>query len=265
MENLVVSTNPDNLISTDGYLTTMKDYDFWAGWRNKIDTEKKAIVSVKKARKLVIGSVPKEALVAIYIKGSFSRREMKKDSDVDMVPIVTENKYEGAVFGVNSPEIEPVCVVPLSLEEFKQNKLFTKGNYTPDLRAEPDLFLKKLAEFKLIYGSPLDATKFPIREDRDIMKGEIHKIREGYIPAYQEGIIDFLPLVKEVFWVAELEQIMIGKRVEHSFSGIINSVNDKHIINTASILRKKRNRTKAEEKIFISKLNGYLTGLERLI
>ncbi|HII15325.1 MAG TPA: hypothetical protein HA362_03345 [Nanoarchaeota archaeon] len=265
LENIVNISGPDNLISINGYLTGMAEYDFWANWRNKSEIEKKAIDSVKKAMALVIGSVPQNALVAIYIKGSFARREMKEGSDVDMVPIVAENKYEGAVFGVNSPEIEPVCVVPLSLWEFRHNKLFTKGNYTPDLRAEPDLFLKKLDEFKLIYGQPLDAAQFPIREDRGIMRSEIHKIREGYIPAYREGVIDFLPLLKEVFWLAELEQALKGKRPGHSFNGIVKSVNSTHIAHAAFGLRKKRVHNKAEEKRFISQLNRYLAELENLV
>ena len=128
----------------------MEKYDFWKAWKNRTEVETKAIDSVVKARDLVTDSVPHKALVAIYIKGSFARREMKEGSDVDMAPIVTENKYGGAIFGVNSTEIDPVCVVPLSLSEFRNNKLSSKGNYTPDIRAEPDLFLLKLKEYRLI-------------------------------------------------------------------------------------------------------------------
>jgi hypothetical protein len=56
---------------------------------------------------------------------------------------------------VNIPKIKPVCVVPLSLEEFRQNKLLTKTSFYPDLRAEPDLFLKEIKNYGLIYGLPL--------------------------------------------------------------------------------------------------------------
>jgi hypothetical protein len=119
------------------------NYNFWESWKNKTEIENKAIESVEKARDLVIKSIPKKALVAIYIKGSFARREMKIGSDVDMVPIVTENKFEGPVFGVNDSSIEPVCVVPLSLWELKNNKLCSESDHSPDLRAKPDRFLKK--------------------------------------------------------------------------------------------------------------------------
>ncbi len=243
----------------------MPNHDFWKWWKNKTTTEKKAISAATKARNLVIRSVPKKALVAIYIKGSFARREMKEASDVDMVPIVTENKYEGNVFAVNCPEIAPVVVVPLSLWELNHNKLFTKGNYSPDLRAEPDLFLKKLKECRLIYGKLLNPDKFPMRESKEVLRSEINKIKNGYIPAYGRQAIDFQPLLKEVFWLVELEQKVKGKRVKHSFEGIVKSVKDKsHIVYSAFTFRKNLHKSKAEERKFILRLKRYIVELEKL-
>ncbi len=248
------------------FFINMNIYDFWKTWKNRTEVEKKAINSVVKARDLVIDSVPHETLVAIYIKGSFARREMKPGSDVDMVPIVTEDKYEGAIFGVNSPEINPVCVVPLSLSELRKNKLSSKGSYTPDLRAKPDLFLLKLGECRLIYGAPLNPEEYPIRTKDQIVHDEIKKIRNGYIKAYQEGVIDFQPLLKEVFWLVEWEQKLKGKKVEHSFKGITESIKDKnHIVYDAFEFRRNPNRGKIVEKKFVSKLKEYLDELETTI
>jgi hypothetical protein len=244
----------------------MVKYDFWETWKSRTEVEEKAIDSVVKARDLVIDSVPSNALVAIYIKGSFARREMKEGSDVDMVPIVTEDKYEEVIFGVNSSEINPVCVVPLSLSEVRNNKLATKGSYTPDLRAEPDLFLLKLGECKLIYGTPLNPADYPVRSKDQIVRDEIKKIKKGYIKAYQEGVINFQPLLKEVFWLVEWEQNLKGKKVNHSFKGITESIKDKnHIVYDAFEFRKNPNRGKTEEKKFILKLEEYLNELETTI
>lgn len=244
----------------------MEKHDFWKGWKNKTKIEEKAIVAVERARALVVSAVPKSALVAIYIKGSFARREMKEGSDVDMVPIVTENKYEGEVFGVNSIEIEPVIVVPLSYWELEHNKLYSKNDHTPDLRAKPDRFLKKLSECKLIYGIPLDTSKFLIREDKHALEEEIKRIRDGYIPAYESGKIDFSPLLKEVFWLVELEQNVKGNKVEHSFEGILKSVNDKnHIVYDAFKFRTGEYKTDSEKKAFIMKLKRYLSVLNKMI
>ncbi len=242
----------------------MINYNFWEQWTNKTELEEKAIASVQKARDLVINSVPPKALVAIYIKGSFTRREMNEGSDVDVVPIVCENKYEGNIFGVNCPEIDPVVVVPLSLEELKANKLSSEGNYTPDLRAEPDLFLWKLDQYRLIYGKALHPQDFPLRSKEQIVYDEINKIKNGYIPAYRDGTIDFQPLLKEVFWLVEWQQEAQGQNIEHSFKGITKTISDRtHIIYDALQLRENAPITKARERKFISKLERYLNLLER--
>lgn len=239
----------------------MHVYDFWENWKNKTEIEKKAINSAKKARELVINAVPKDKLVAIYIKGSFARREMKNGSDVDMVPIVAENKYQGAAFGANTREIAPVIIVPLSLWELENNKFFTKWPRKPDERAKPDRLLKKLNECKLIYGKPMNPKKYPIRDDKTALKDEIKIIKTGYIPFYKKGEIKFDPLLKEVFWLVELEQSILGKKVKHSFEGIDKSVkNPDHIIHDSFELRK--NPSVGKEKKFILKLKKYLTELD---
>ena len=237
-------------------------YNFWERWKNKTDMELDAIRSLKTGKKIILENIPKSEIIAIYIKGSFVRREMKMDSDVDMVPIVSENKYQDSVFDVNSPEINPVIVVPLSLWEFEHNKLWTKSDLKPDLRAKPDRLLKKIKECKLIYGKPLNPKKYPIRDDKTAVEDEIKLIMKGYIPFYERGRIEFNPLLKEVFWLVELEQNVLGKKVNHSFEGISNSVYDKnHIIHDANNLRK--NPSKNKEKKFILKLRKYLEKINR--
>jgi hypothetical protein len=236
--------------------------DFWEDWKNKTTIEKRAIKVVEIARKKIIKAIPIDKLFAIYIKGSFVRREMKKRSDIDIVPIVTENKYEGEIFSVNSPKISPAIVVPLSLWELKNNKLFTKGGHNPDLRAKPDRLLSKLKECKLIYGKPLNPKEFPIRSDQIALKDEIEVIKKGYIPTYQKGNIKFSPLLKEVFWLVELEQKVRGKLLNHSFEGISKSVKNKnHIIHEALKFRKGKLNGKKYELQFIQRLANHLNEL----
>ena len=242
----------------------MINYNFWNDWKSKTIIEKRAINAIRRARKYIIESLPKNNLVAIYIKGSFVRREMNNKSDIDMVPVVTENKYEGKVFGVNGREIFPVMVVPLSLQEFEKNELHSKGNYSPDLRAKPDRFLRKLSEHKLICGRHLNQSKFPIRSDKELLKEKIMVIKNGYIPAYKSKKIDFITLLKEIFWLTEAEQNARGLKFKSSFEGISNSVKNKnHIVHEAMFLRlnpPKNNKTKKE---FVLKLEKYLSDLHK--
>lgn len=238
-------------------------YDFWDAWKNKTTIERKAIRSVKIARDLIIKSIPKEELVSIYIKGSFARREMKENSDIDIVPIVTENKYEGNVFSVNSSKISPAIIVPLSLWELKNNRLFTKSNHKPDLRAKPDRLLTHIKECKLIYGKPLNPKNFPVRSNKKALKDEIKIILNGYIPAYNNRRIMFSPLLKEVFWLVELEQKSKGENPKHSFEEIASSIKEKdHIIHQAIKFRREKLKGKKAEKKFINELISHLKKLK---
>jgi predicted nucleotidyltransferase len=237
------------------------NYNFWKSWKKVTKIEKRAIKAVEKARRLIIESVPKEKLHAIYIKGSFVRREMKEGSDVDIVPIVTENKYERSVFGVNGSNIEPSVVVPLSLVELKKNKLFTKPEFKPDLRAKPDTLLRWIGECRLIYGKLLDLKGLSIRADGIALKDEIWILLNGYIPLYEKGCIKFDLLLKEVFWLVALEQGVLGKKIQHSFRGIANSVSDiGHIAHYAMNLR--NYPLKNREKDFVEKLKKHLSELK---
>lgn len=235
------------------------NYDFWKNWKDKTPIEKEAIKSVEKARDLIIKSIPEKELVAIYIKGSFARKEMKKGSDVDVVPIVTKNRYEGDIFEVNSFDVYPSIVVPLSLWELKHNKLNTKSDHQVDLRAKPDILLRKLSDCRLIYGTPLNPKEFKIRTNAQVLKDEIEVLKKGYIPYFEEGEIPFEPLLKEVFWLTEIELINSGKRFQSSFEGIKKAVENKsHIVHLAYKLRKKKTITKFDERAFVRLLMEYL-------
>jgi len=238
-------------------------YAFWTHWEKITPLEKLAIKAINLAMKLIIKSVPAKALVAVYIKGSFVRREMKAGSDVDIVPIVTENKYEKSIFAVNCPEIYPAIVAPLSLWELKNNKLWAKNN-TP--RARPDRFVRKLKNFGLIYGKPLDILSFKVRAEKEALRALIKAFRKSFIPLYEKGKIGFSELVKETFWLVESEHEALGRKVPHSFKGISEIIKDKnHIAKDAYALRLHSTKDKTVRAKFIRKLRVYLGKLDKLI
>ena len=64
--------------------------EFWRDWKRKTQQEIEAINSLKKLKKIILREIPKEKIVAIYVKGSFIRREMNEDSDVDVFIIIDD-------------------------------------------------------------------------------------------------------------------------------------------------------------------------------
>ncbi len=232
------------------------DFNFWESWENITPIESKAIEAVKHARDLIIATVPKENLIAIYIKGSFVRREMKEGSDVDMVPIVRNNEDEDAVFALNGSAIEPVAAIPLSLWEFEHNQLATPTDIQPDLRAKPDRMLAKLNECQIIYGTPLNPAEFPQRDLEQTIQDEIKVILNGYIPAWENKQIDFKTLIKEFFWLVSMQQENRGELPTHSFEQIAARESSDHLIQTA--LKYRKENFIDNESLFVDELKKYL-------
>src|SRR3989344_3464604 len=151
--------------------------EFWKNWRKITKLEETAIESIKKARRILLQSVPKDRIMAIYVKGSFVRREMTKKSDVDIVPIV-------------------------------------KGLET---------------------------------------KKAIQKLDN------EKGTFGFRELVKQVFWLTDLEEQINGNKTAVSWKELANSIRDKnHIIHDALKFRLHPTKDKIKRGIFIVKLRKHL-------
>lgn len=52
--------------------------NFWDEWKDVSELEKKAISSLLEAEKIIKNLIPKEYLIAIYVKGSMIQRQLKE-------------------------------------------------------------------------------------------------------------------------------------------------------------------------------------------
>lgn len=228
----------------------------WMFWKDVSRLEHEAIKKIRVVRKKILESLPEKELVAIYIKGSFARREMKEGSDIDIVPIITTNEYRKNIFKLNGEDAQPAIIIPLTIEELKINKLCDEKE--SETRAKPDRFLRFINEAMLIYGKAIQAKNYPIRDDAQAFLDEKEIVKTCYIPLYEKGSIPFDPLLKEVFWMTEMELLSQGISVNHSFSSIATAVlNPHHIIHDAYPLRLHK-PTPKEEKYFVKKLKQWL-------
>ena len=196
-------------------------------------------------------------LVAIYIKGSFVRREMNERSDVDMVPIVTKNIFAKPAWRLNIPELHPVVTTPLSLEEFEQNRLATKDDQPYDFRSKPDSFLRFIKDYKLVYGKAVNPKLYPIRNDNVMFEDELKIIRQ-MVPLLEKGEINFGVTLKEFFWMTEMELAVNGIQVPHTLVGIAKGTDKDHLVQEALRLRQKGQLDKTTELVFVNKLREYL-------
>ncbi len=244
----------------------MKNYEFWKDWKRKTKLEESAIKSIKIAKKLILNEIPKEQIVAIYAKGSFVRREMNSESDVDTITILKESKFlkklqilEEKYRDKYRPQLQ---FSGYSFWELKYNKKTSCGK---KLRASPSRAVQHLEYYKLFYGKNLRKEDFHQGPPKGHLRGMIYAFKEIFLPGYKEKKFSFSELAKQVFWLVENEQIWKGRNPPHHWKKLTKSIKDKnHIINEALKYRLNPTKDKIERVRFIRKLNKYLSELEKL-
>ena len=238
--------------------------DFWENWKDKTDIEKRAIEAVERARQLILKSVPLEELVAIYVKGSFVRRELNEKSDVDTVTILKTNKYRKKIEKLDkehkqdpNPRLE---LSSFSLWELQNNEHF----YTDSkLRAKPDRFVARIECYRPIYGNPLDTTGFKVRSPSEALANLKQAFGKSFIPSYRQGKFSFQELIKQVFWLVELNEQVKGKKIKDSWRRLASSIKDKdHIIHESYRLRLHPTKDPAIREDYVRRLTGYLGELK---
>ncbi len=239
--------------------------EFWKDWKRKTKLEINAIKSLKVAKNIILRNIPKKKIITIYAGGSFIRREMNKRSDVDTYTIVNDSrllkkfeKLEEKYHGICKPKIS---LRAFSIWELRNNKRYLSSNKP---KASPSRFIKKIKEYKLIYGKPLNPEDYAFRSDKEDLEKQISAFNRLFIPLYEEGKMAFSDLSKQVFWLAELEEKVKGKHPPYSWKKLAKSIKDKnHIIHEALIFRKKIIKDKKKRARFIIKLKRYLNNLEK--
>ncbi len=238
---------------------------FWVNWKHKTDAEKRAIVGLENARKILLRNIPKSKLIAVYLKGSFVRREMNEKSDVDIVPIVSSNRYLQVIKRLQEKhrmEYAPADFTPISLWELKHNQ-----KHDPkEMKSSPDVFVKNIQSAQLIYGRPLDTTNYKVRDDTKQLGGLLNAFHKKIIPKYEDKEFGFSQIIKCVFYIVDLEQKIKGNHKPYSFKGLARSVKDnKHIVHDALKLRLHPTKNKIVRAKFMKKLKEYILEMEKLV
>lgn len=233
--------------------------EFWKNWKNKTKIEIAAINSVKDALNFLIINFPKEKIVSVYVKGSFVTREMRENSDVDIIPIVKDNKTLKklrALRDKNKEMLKPSEFLPLSLTELKNKK--------SEPHSRRNVFLRDLEDYKLFYGKKLKNSDFPNKKFNELFLDELRILKNKSVPLHKKGKFGFQQLIKQVFWISYSEQKMLGKNAPRTWKELDNFIEDKnHIIHRAFYFRKNPTKNKQKREKFVRDLENYLDNLEK--
>jgi len=243
----------------------MLKHEFWEDWKRKTKLEEAAIRSYKAGKKIILEKIPEDEVISIYVRGSFARRELDKQSDIDFVVILNTSNYLKRLKKLNEayksefyPEIEIKGYSWWELKTGRRSK--NSVSATP-----PYITTKHLPKFKLIYGKDLSKTKFFSMTDIEDLKGLLNTFRNIFLFQYKEKKMEFRDLVKQTFWLAELEQKVKGENPPHGWKKLEKSIKyEKHIVHDALKYRLKPVKDKKERSEYVNKLKRYLEKLDKL-
>lgn len=227
-----------------------------------MNLKEKARISIEKAKEIILSSIPNEEIVSVYIKGSYVQDELTPESDVDLVVILKTEKYLPIVYGLTR-KLGGTFTPPFQAVAYTMNELQTgemainrEGSITP-----VSSFVKHLDKLPLIYGKRPEGKLFTRTHAKDL-SAHASAFRSTFLPEYQKGKFNFSHLVKQVFWLVEREQWVLGRNPEYSWSRLAELINeDDHIIHQALRLRRQSDVSEMEKKVFLQKLNSYLDSL----
>jgi hypothetical protein len=246
-----------------------KQFEFWKDWKNITAQEKEAVKSLRTGERIILENIPREEILAIYVKGSFIRREMNEKSDMDTVTILKHSsmlprlrrlgeKYKK----VFDPEIQ---FSGYSLWELKNGKRSTAKGIKKN-RAGTSRILKHFDHYQLIYGTPIDVSGFPRRSHEHDLRSMVNVFHSLFIPMYDRKELGFDDIVKQTLWVVENEMRFLGKPTPHSWKALDSSIEEKnHIIHLAYGYRLKSPKDKRLRVQYVKRLETYLNKLEKVL
>ncbi len=240
-----------------------KNY-FWRNWRRVSQIERRAIQGIKNAQNTLFQYISKSKLVALYIKGSFVRREMLATSDVDMVPIVNDNKYINKILDLDKEKkhlYRPAELLPLSLWELQHRKRYP-ARHEQGPKGNPSI--DEFSTYKLIWGKELDTTKYPVRTPIGRFKGLLGAFNTTFLPLYAQKQFAFCSLIKQVFWLTRFEQHLQGKIPPDTWKKLARATPKKHIVHDAWELRNSKKITQQQKDRFLTKLKVHLKKMKKL-
>ena len=236
---------------------------FIDSWNNVTEQEERALETLKKGMAIVFGHIPKEHITAVYVKGSFARREMNKHSDVDVSIIVDDGQYLQTLQELHAkysktmnPSFE---FTGYSMEELKTGVFSPLGK---KLRPAVPTFTRFLHLHYLIYGGALDSGMMFARTPLEMIRNMFKWFYGPFFPLYEKGKFHFDSVLKQSLWGCELAySVKHPNFVFTTWKELATHFDGGHIIHEALRLRELGVISDVDKEDFITQLKAYVAAL----
>lgn len=219
--------------------------------------------SLVTARDLILKTFPEE-IVAIYVYGSLIKRDMGKESDIDLWTIVKDNSFIKKVeeFGkVHEYDTQPPVGMGqvYSLWEFENDRKFDSNSMVP----APSRVLRKLRSNRaeLVYGIPIDNPAYHAMTDKEALAGMIEAFEKYFIPLMREGKFPFENLLKGVYELTEAELSIKGHQNLKLWKDMLKLTPTNHPIHKAWKYRQNLPKDKKVHLAYVDAVEKYIQEL----
>ena len=132
----------------------------------------------------------------------------------------------------------------------------------------PSRVISHMKHYKLVYGKKLDPKDFDKGCEIKQLKALANFVDDTLLPGYDKKF-HFDSILKQVFWLTDKEQEVLGKNPPHSWKKLARSIKDKnHIMHDAVKYRFHKPKDKkvkaAFKKKFIAKLKRYIKKMKKI-
>lgn len=223
--------------------------------------EVQSVLEVAKGH--LFARIPESEIIALYVKGSQVHGMTNKDSDVDFVVILKQEKDVAAVYEVSKRA--GTTTKPLfSISAYVLSELQT-GKLIPDRPPIPGVsrFVKHLDSLALVFGERPPEPLFRRSDEKDL-EVNVRNFFNIYIPGYESGEYTFKDMVKQVLWLAEAEARVLGATVAHSWQDSVAVLPSGHIAHIALRYRLEGSPDSEAQETFIAHLKMHLEQLRSI-
>lgn len=221
---------------------------FWSDWDTS-QLEQRYIAQLEDAleRIMSLGNV-----VAVYVGGSFVRRELHPLSDIDTWTVVSDRETLERLHALKDDTKPRVSYHGFTIDELRAGKRHDNRGMSSVKR-----FVADIPQLKLVYGS-LNTNEMPIMTAKENLAGRI-KGWPSMIESYRAGSMKFSFLAKYFCWIMLTKEQVDGTAIERVLS--LRERYPNHIVSRA--VSWSREASCDDEERAIEEMDAYVRSIER--
>jgi predicted nucleotidyltransferase len=237
---------------------------FWLSWELS-PTEGRYIAALKELLPQLVAEIGEQHIAAIYVGGSFARREMVEGSDLDVYLIVRENEVlEHAIsVGLKLARIADIHIQThvYSLDELGHHRHAIEN--VTNRRMPPGVLLRELKHYYLVYGGAIDLSQYNMMTDEDYLQKFIPVLRRRLADDWGEKEDERLRFIaKQMFFLIHHERRMQGVEKSFSRTELLKHVPEEHLLHLCDAVRKDPRKYSLEKEEFQRQVSAYLDQVE---